>query len=94
MAAIPLNTSNELAVVIEYLTYNVTGDLFLSLLCFMLVLMGLALAFRIPVEWTAVLIFPLLLGLLAITGQFLPVLGGFVFFLAVIIGKNWFYGGA
>lgn len=91
MAAI--NTTNEMAVVLEYLTYNVTGDMFLSLLFFMLIVMGLALAFRIPIEWTAVIIFPLLLGLLAVTGQFLPVIGGFIFFIAVLIAKNWLYGG-
>lgn len=90
---VAINTTNEMAVVLEYLTYNVTGDMFLSLLFFMLIVMGLALAFRIPIEWTAVIIFPLLLGLLAVTGQFLPVIGGFIFFIAVLIAKNWLYGG-
>lgn len=91
--ALPINTSNEIGTIIEYLTYNVTGDLFISLVCFMLVVMGLALAFRIPIEWTAVLIFPFLLAMVAMTGQFLPILGCFILFMAVLIAKNWWYGG-
>lgn len=86
-----INTSGEIGVILEYLTYNVTGSLFLSLLAFMFVLFALALAFRIPIEWTAVIVFPMILVLVATTTQFLPILGVFIIYLGIIVSKNFFY---
>ena len=89
--ALLINNTGELGVIFEYLTYNVTGSMFLSLLAFVIVLLGVALMFGIPLEWTALLVFPLLVVMVAIEGQLLPVLGVAIFYIAIIMAKNFFY---
>jgi hypothetical protein len=86
-----INQSSELGIVIEYFTYNVTGSLFLSLMAFVIVIIAIALSMKIPIEWTAIIIFPLMIVMTAYSSSFLPVLGVTIIYLALLIAKNFFY---
>jgi len=69
---------------------GITGSLFLSLLFLVILLIVLALVFRIPLEFTAVLILPLLIVISAYDGTFMSVLGVFLIYLGVLFGKHFF----
>jgi len=70
---------------------NITGSLFLSLLFIMILLIVFALLFRIPLEFTAVLILPLLIVISAYDGAFMSVLGTFLIYLGVLFGKHFIF---
>lgn len=80
-----------IADLINSITTNVTGSLFLTLLLLVFLIMGFALAFRIPVEFTVILIFPLLVGFAAYSSAFMPVTAVGIIYLAVLIAKNFFF---
>lgn len=85
------NETGIMGTVIIGLTNNVTGSLFLTLLLIVILLLVVAALFRISIEWTAILVMPVLIVLMSYEGLFLPVGGVFVIYLAVILGKNFFF---
>jgi hypothetical protein len=86
--ALPFNTTGEVGVILEAMTTNVTGSVFLTLLAVVIVVMALAFAARIPIEWTALIIYPVILATATVTDEFLPVLGVLIFYSAVLLSKN------
>jgi len=86
-----LNTTGVLGTVIQYATLDLTGSLFLTLLGVVMLLLLLCLLFRIPVEFSAILVLPLLLGLMAYMTEFVAIGGVFLIYLGVIVGKNFFF---
>lgn len=87
-----LNNSGFIYAFIYYATNNVTGSLFLTLLGIILVLMAMAFAFKVPLEFTGIFILPLLLILMAFTSDFLALGGIFLIWLGVILAKNFLFG--
>jgi hypothetical protein len=67
---------------------NWTGSVFLSILMIVIVMMVLGLAFPLPLEWTAIFIMPLLLGLMAYDSMFYQSGGVFLLYLSFILGQN------
>jgi hypothetical protein len=86
-----ISAGSEAASVIEYFTLNITGSVFLSLLFIMIALLVIALALRIPIEYTAILVFPLILGFAAYYSAFLPAVGICILYLAVLAANNWLF---
>lgn len=72
-------------------TANITGNWFLTLLFVTVLIMAFAFAFRIPIEFTILLIFPLLIGFGAMSGAYMAVLGVAIIYLAVLVAKNIFF---
>ena len=70
---------------------SITGSLFLSLLLIVVLLIVLTLMFRIPLEFTAVLLLPFLLVVGSYEGALLPVLGVVLIYLGIIMGKHFFF---
>lgn len=85
------NESGFVGTVIIGITNNVTGSIFLTLLLIVLLLLVAAALFRLSIEWTAIIIMPLLLVLMSYEGLFLPVGGVFLIYLAILLGKNFFF---
>ena len=69
----------------------ITGSVFLTLLSVVLVLMLVAMIFRMPIEFTAVFILPSLLTFLAFESEFLAVGGVILIYLGILLGKNLFF---
>lgn len=83
------NSSSEIGLLIDGATYNITGDMFLTLLALMMLFLAFFLMFRIPLIYTAVLILPLMLVMMAYTSQFLAIGGLLLIYLAILIGNYW-----
>ena len=73
-------------------TNDISGSWFLTFLLVILVLMLIALALRIPLEFTAVIVMPLLLAMLSFSSDFTGVAGVFVIYLGILLAKNFFFG--
>jgi len=86
-----INESGLIASVLNHMTINVTGSTFLTLLAIVMGLIVIALMFRLPVEWTSIIVFPFLIVTAAFYTDFLPVLGVFVIYLGILVGKNFFF---
>lgn len=84
-------SSGWIADLLNGITTNVTGSVFLTLLLITFLVMAFAFAFRIPIEFTVILIFPLLIGFGAYTSAYMSVLGVGILYLAVLVAKNFFF---
>lgn len=82
------NESDSVGIIIHGLTNNVTGSLFLTLLVIIIMLMVVAFMFRLPIETTSVLIIPLLIVVVAYSGEFLQVGGVFLIYMGILIARN------
>ena len=85
------NATGTIGTMLQYTTSDVTGSLFLTLLGVVMLLLLFCFLFRIPVEFSAVLVLPLLLGLMAYMTEFVAIGGVFLIYLGVIVGKNFFF---
>lgn len=70
---------------------EITGSVFMTLLLIVILLMIIAMIFRIPLEFTAILIMPMLLTFLAFESDFMSVTGVILIYLGIIVGKNLFF---
>lgn len=86
-----INTTNGIGSMVVYLTNNVTGSLFLTLMFIVILVLAFAMILRVPMEFSAVFVLPLLIGIMAYYGEFVSVGGVFIIYLAIILSKNlWF----
>lgn len=67
---------------------NATGSLFLSLLVIVIFITALSLGLRLPVEFSAIFVLPLMLGVATVSSQIYPILGVTLIYLGFILGKN------
>lgn len=67
-----------------------TGSLFVTLLLIIFVILILCAVLRIPMELSAILIMPLLLVLMAYSGDFFAVGGVVLLYLGVLLARNFF----
>lgn len=88
-----LNESGLAGEVLFGLSQNVTGSIFLSMLMIVFIIMLLFMLLRVPLEFTAILILPMLIVFMSIDNALLSVLGVFLIYLGVILGKNFFFAG-
>lgn len=82
--------TSMIGTVIDSLTTNVTGSIFLSLLYMMLFFIGVASMFRLPIEITVPIVIPFLIVGVIITSQLIPALGVGLIYLAIIFTKRLF----
>jgi hypothetical protein len=87
-----IDTSGLMFTMLAAFTTDVTGSYFLSTMILSIVLMVIAVAFRIPLEYTAILLLPFHLGLLACLGtDWLGLTGTLLIYLGILFGKNFFF---
>lgn len=85
------NTTTTTWDVVQSLTVNVTGSLFLTLFMILILVMLIAMVLRIPVEFTMILVLPFLLTVWAYSGDFLAFAGTVLIYLGILLGKNFFF---
>jgi len=68
-----------------------TGSLILSLLILMVFILAIALVFGIKLEYTSILILPLVLGYTSYYGDFVALLFTILVYIAFIITKNFIF---
>ena len=86
-----LNSTGTAYAILEGLTNDVTGSLFMSLLMIVFLILAFSLAFRIPMEYTAIFILPILIVSMAYFQQFLAIGGVILIYLGVVMAKNFFF---
>lgn len=86
-----INETGTLGVIFQAVTLNITGNEFLTLLGLLLLILLFFMLFRIPIEASAILILPLLIILMASTGEFFAIGGVMLIYLALLFAKNWLF---
>jgi len=86
-----INDSQTIGVIINSMTQSTTGNTFLTYLIILFIIMIIAFIFRIRLEYTAILILPLLLSLMAYYGSFWTFGGLILIYLAIISAKHFFF---
>lgn len=85
-----LNETGIIGVALYSFTNDVTGSFFLTLLTILIFLIALCLLFRIPIEFTSLIVLPMLLVFMSIDGQFLAVVGCALIYMGVLFGRYFF----
>lgn len=88
MTEVFINQSGSFGIILDSISYNITGDLFLTLLLITLLLLALCLMFRIPLEYSAIILLPLFIVSMAFTSQFLTIGGLTLLYIGVLVAKN------
>jgi hypothetical protein len=83
------NSSGSFGLIIDAWTYNVSGDLFLTLLGFVLIILAFCFMFRIPLEFSAIIILPILIVAMSWSSEFLAIGGLTLVYLGILVAK-WF----
>ena len=84
------DTTGAIYLIIEAITNNITGSIFLTLLFIMLLIIASLLIFGVPPELSIILIAPLILVVMSYMGEFLAVGGIMLIWLAIIFGRRFF----
>lgn len=80
-------SNGTIGVVVAGLVTNVFGSYYLALFFILLLLIAMCFAFRIPFEFTAILMMPLSLGMAWWTAEIWPVVGLLVLYTGVLMYK-------
>lgn len=85
-----LNETGIIGKGLELATINITGSLFITLLCVIILIFALFFMVRLPLELTAILILPLLILLMSYNIAFVTIGGLFLIYVALIVAGNFF----
>lgn len=80
-----IDTSDYFGQIITGITTNITGSLFFTLLAVIVLICLIALALRIPVLFTAIILMPILIASASITSEFLNVFILFLIYFGFIL---------
>lgn len=69
------NSTGTLGIILDAVTNNVTGSLFLTLLLIVTMFIVILFVLRVPFQFQPVLLLPFLIYLMAFTGEFLAIGG-------------------
>ena len=86
-----LNTTDVLGIIIGNATTYTTGSMFLTLLIIVLMLVVFAIMFGIQLEYTMILILPLLLAYMSHYGEFVAVGSVIFIYLAFVFTKKFIF---
>lgn len=86
-----INATETIGIIIFSGTNTVTGNLFLTLLTIMLFLFCLAIAFRIPIEFTLILFLPLVFGYMSFYSEFIATGSILLIILSFMVTKNFLF---
>lgn len=83
-----LNCTEPIGIIIGQATTYTTGSIFLTLLFIMLFLIAVATLFQVRLEYTAIIILPLLFSYMAYYAEFIGIGAVILIYLAILITKN------
>lgn len=81
------NTSQTIYLVISSWSNNIFGSIEMVYLFIIMLLISLAFAFRIPIEFTAILVLPLMMVFAAFQGSLLPLVYTFLVYGGILLYK-------
>lgn len=83
-----INTTETIGILIGTATEVTTGSLFLTLFIILLLVMAIAMLFQIPLEFTSILVLPLLLTYMAYYSDWVALGLALFFYIAFIMAKR------
>jgi hypothetical protein len=86
--ALFINQSGTFITVIYGITNNITGSTFLTFLFLFMIILLIALAFRLPAEASVIFTLPMMIILMAFYGEFMAVGGAFLLYLGFVMAKH------
>ena len=86
-----INMTESIGTVITNLTQYTTGEIVTTLLVIMVIVMALAMMFQIPLEYTTILILPLILSCMTYYAFFWNIFVILVIYISFIIVKVWIF---
>lgn len=84
------NASSEIGILLTNATNNVTGDMTLTLVSLMVIVVALFMAFRLPAELSLIMALPLIIVLMAFNATFVVVGGSILIVAGVLFAYNFF----
>lgn len=85
------NSTNTIGLIIEGLTTGSTGDIIVTLILMILLLFAIAILFGIPLEYTSIIVFPVIFSCMIYFNEFM-LFGGVMFiYFAIIFTKTWIF---
>jgi type IV secretory pathway VirB2 component (pilin) len=88
-----LNETGIIGTIIKQGTETATGNLFLTLLILVILVLAVALMFGIQLEFTIIIVFPLLISCMAYYSEFVTVGVVMMLYIAFIVSKRFILGG-
>ena len=86
-----INWTETIGVVVGNATTTTTGSLFVTLLLIVAFIMAMAIMFGIRLEYTAIIILPLIMGYASYYSEFVTMLLLILIYLSVIVTKNFIF---
>lgn len=84
-------TNNTIGMILGNASTSMTGNLFLTIFIIIIILFAIALMFGIPLELTAVIIFPMIIAAAGYYHEFVSMAIILFFYFGVIIAKRWIF---
>lgn len=89
--ALFINTTETIGIIMGEATAVTFGAMFLTLFFVLIVILAIALMFGIRLEYTAILVLPLVLVYMAYYSEFYATGGVLIIYLAFILTKNFIF---
>lgn len=89
--ALFINTTETIGIVMANATNYTFGTMFMSLFAVVMLILAVAIMFNIRLEFTAILILPLMLSYMAFYGEFIAIGCVLLAYLAIIVTKNFLF---
>jgi len=86
-----INATNYVGLLLSQGTTDITGTFFITLGMLFLILLALAMLFRIPIEWTAIFFIPFIIACMTYYKEFVVFGSMLAFYLALVITKYWIF---
>lgn len=87
-----IDTTGIIYTILTTMTDNITGSIFLTTLVIMILCMAILAACKLPIEYSAIVLLPMLLANLACIGSDWQAITGIVLiYLGIILGKYLFF---
>lgn len=86
-----INGSQTIGIIMGRSVAYTTGSMILSLLIVVIIIITMAMMFQIKLEWTAILILPLLLGYMTYYSEFVAIGSVILIYLAIVFTKTFIF---
>lgn len=84
-----INASTTSGIILSYGVQNVFGSVTVMIIVFIMFIMALCFAFKMPIELTIPIIMPLIIYCMAYYGEIIPLGGVMLMYMAILFAK-WF----
>jgi len=85
------NTTGIIGQILNSGTQTITGQLILTLVLILIILMAVCMMFQIPLEIISIILLPFCIAVVAYEGTFMVPITLILIYVSAIIAKNWLF---